>query len=301
MAMRKLKKYKPTKFKARTSHYDKEAADYAVNFIQCLCHTKGTWAGKPFELIDWQEQIVRDLFGILKKDGYRQFNTAYVEIPKKQGKQVSLDTLIPTPSGFTTMGEIKVGDTVFDETGLPCHVVAKSQIDFDEQAYRIVFKDGEVIEAGENHQWIGEKHRKPVMMTTGELYRYFQTKSYSFRIAVNGALETPEAELPVDPYLMGYWLGNGNAIKPEITVRTSDVPEVLFNIQQNTVVNNAWLNVGDSLIFRIYELKPILLESFHDKVIPPEYLRASKEQRLRLLQGLMDSVGGISGMNAHVR
>lgn len=64
MAMRKLKKYKPTKFKARTSHYDKEAADYAVNFIQCLCHTKGTWAGKPFELIDWQEQIVRDLFGI---------------------------------------------------------------------------------------------------------------------------------------------------------------------------------------------------------------------------------------------
>lgn len=86
MAMRKLKKYKPTKFKARTSHYDKEAADFAVNFIESLCHTKGTWAGKPFELIDWQKQIVRDVFGTLKKDGYRQFNTAYVEIPKKQGK-----------------------------------------------------------------------------------------------------------------------------------------------------------------------------------------------------------------------
>lgn len=84
--MRKLKKYKPTKFKARTSHYDKEAADFAVNFIESLCHTKGTWAGKPFELIDWQKQIVRDVFGTLKKDGYRQFNTAYVEIPKKQGK-----------------------------------------------------------------------------------------------------------------------------------------------------------------------------------------------------------------------
>ena len=86
MAMRKLKKYKPTKFKARTSHYDKEAADYAVAFIESLCHTKGTWAGKPFELIDWQEQIVRDLFGTLKKDGFRQFNTAFVEISKKQGK-----------------------------------------------------------------------------------------------------------------------------------------------------------------------------------------------------------------------
>ena len=84
--MRKLKKYVPTKFKAKDSTYDKEAADFAVNFIECLCHTKGTWAGEPFELIDWQEQIIRDLFGIIKPNGYRQFNTAYIEIPKKQGK-----------------------------------------------------------------------------------------------------------------------------------------------------------------------------------------------------------------------
>mgnify|MGYP003095451103 FL=1 len=84
--IRKLKKYTPTPFMAKGSHYDKALADYAVSFIQCLCHTKGTWAGKPFELIDWQEQIIRDLFGTLKPNGYRQFNTAYIEIPKKQGK-----------------------------------------------------------------------------------------------------------------------------------------------------------------------------------------------------------------------
>lgn len=84
--IRKLKKYKPTKFKAKTSVYDKDSADYAVMFIESLCHTKGTWAGKPFELIDWQEQIIRDIFGTLKPNGYRQFNTAYIEIPKKMGK-----------------------------------------------------------------------------------------------------------------------------------------------------------------------------------------------------------------------
>lgn len=84
--MRKLKNYKPTKFKAKDSYYDKEYADFAVAFIESLCHTKGTWAGKPFELMDWQEQIIRDLFGILKLNGYRQFNTAYIEIPKKNGK-----------------------------------------------------------------------------------------------------------------------------------------------------------------------------------------------------------------------
>ena len=71
---------------AKGSHYDKALADYAVGFIQCLCHTKGTWAGKPFELIDWQERIIRDLFGVVKENGYRQFNTAYIEIPKKMGK-----------------------------------------------------------------------------------------------------------------------------------------------------------------------------------------------------------------------
>lgn len=84
--LRKLKNYKPTKFKAKGSYYDKEYADFAVAFIESLCHTKGTWAGKKFELIDWQEQIIRDLFGTLKPNGYRQFNTAYIEIPKKQGK-----------------------------------------------------------------------------------------------------------------------------------------------------------------------------------------------------------------------
>ncbi len=84
--LKKLKNYKPTKFMSDDSHYDKAAADYAVNFIECLSHTKGTWAGKPFELLEWQERIIRDLFGTIKPNGYRQFNTAYIEIPKKNGK-----------------------------------------------------------------------------------------------------------------------------------------------------------------------------------------------------------------------
>jgi phage terminase large subunit-like protein len=69
-----------------TSHYDKAKADRAVAFIENLCHTKGEWAKRPFKLLPWQDTIIRDLFGIIKEDGFRQFNTAYVEIPKKQGK-----------------------------------------------------------------------------------------------------------------------------------------------------------------------------------------------------------------------
>lgn len=82
----KKKEYVPTRFMLEDSYYDEELADYAVNFIECLCHTKGTWAGKPFKLLDWQTQIIRDLFGTIKPNGYRQFNTAYIEIPKKNGK-----------------------------------------------------------------------------------------------------------------------------------------------------------------------------------------------------------------------
>ena len=84
--MRKLKKYTPSPFMLKTSHYDKDAADFVVAFIEQLKHTKGEFYKQPFELIDWQEKIIRDIFGTLKPDGYRQFTTAYIEVPKKCGK-----------------------------------------------------------------------------------------------------------------------------------------------------------------------------------------------------------------------
>lgn len=82
----KLKNYKPSRFMLPTSHYDKAKADRAVMFIENLCHTKGKWAGKRFWLLPWQEQLIRDIFGIVKPDGNRQFRTAFVEICKKVGK-----------------------------------------------------------------------------------------------------------------------------------------------------------------------------------------------------------------------
>jgi len=79
-------KYTPTPLMLSTSRYDKRRADFAVNFISMLKHTTGEWYGKPFRLMPWQEQIIRDIFGIVNEDGYRQFRTAYVEIGKKNGK-----------------------------------------------------------------------------------------------------------------------------------------------------------------------------------------------------------------------
>ena len=82
----KLKNYKPSRFMLPTCHYDAAKADRAVTFIENLRHTKGKWAGKRFWLLPWQEQIIRDVFGIVDERGNRQFRTAYVEIGKKNGK-----------------------------------------------------------------------------------------------------------------------------------------------------------------------------------------------------------------------
>lgn len=106
---RRLKSYRPSRFKAEGSVYKERFADAAVYFVNNLRHTKGRWYGDPFELIDWQEQIIRDLFGIVRKfDECRQFKTAYVEIPKKQGKSeiVAAVALLLTCADLEHGGEI---------------------------------------------------------------------------------------------------------------------------------------------------------------------------------------------------
>ena len=107
--IRKLKKYKQTIFTGKESTYNKGYADSAVNFINCLNHTKGEWFGQPFDLIDWQEQIIRDIFGTIKPNGFRQFNNAYVEIPKKQGKS----ELAAAVALLLTCGDYEHGGEVY--------------------------------------------------------------------------------------------------------------------------------------------------------------------------------------------
>lgn len=66
--------------------FDEAKANRAVSFINCLKHTKGQWRGVPFDLLPWQDKIIKDIYGTVKENGYRQYNTAYVEITKKNGK-----------------------------------------------------------------------------------------------------------------------------------------------------------------------------------------------------------------------
>ncbi len=292
-----------------TSHYDEAKANRAVKFIEMLPHTKGEWEGERFFLLPWQARIIRDVFGIVKEDGMRQFRTVYIEIPKKQGKQLSIDTLIPTPSGFVKMRDIKVGDVVFDECGQACYVIAKSSVDTEETAYRITWRDGSEIVAGARHQWCVEYiYGKTVarVMTSEEIYEkqrsihehYGDTPDgfrSCIRIHVSEPLQTKEIKLPVDPYTFGFWLGDGTSNKPYLTIFNDDVEEVLSAIpyQHTTFYPNG---EGKSMCYRFEELKPILVHNHRQKSIPQEYLFASERQRWELLAGLIDSDGSVSNV-----
>ena len=89
--------------------YDAAKAQHAVNFINCLRHTKGQWHGVPFALLPWQDQIIKELFGTVKNNGYRQYNTAYIEIPKKNGKS----ELAAAVALYMTCGDNEWGAEVY--------------------------------------------------------------------------------------------------------------------------------------------------------------------------------------------
>lgn len=293
--------------------FDESRAQRVIEFIENLKHTKGEFFNKPFKLLPWQRKIISDVFGTVRDDrpDVRQYTTAYIEIPKKMGKQLALDTPIPTPDGWKEMGELRPGDLVFDETGMPCHVVALSEIDDTEQCYRITFRDGSYIDAGERHLWNVQETRHGYadrQWTTGTIYRNLMEYRKHFagtpderrsivRIPVSAPLKTPDVELPIDPYVYGYWLGNGNSTKIELTVRTCDVNDLKKNIPYR-ISSEMMQAGGGSVVLRVPALRCILVDSFRDKVIRPEYLRSSVEQRWALLQGLMDSDGCISTVKA---
>lgn len=102
-----------------------QPADNLCAFVERLPHVKGPLAGNPIVLEPWQVFVLTTLFGWVKPDGKRRFRRAYVEVPRGNGKALAADTLIPTPTGFRPMADLKVGDQVFDEKGsrLSCVLV----------------------------------------------------------------------------------------------------------------------------------------------------------------------------------
>jgi 5S rRNA maturation endonuclease (ribonuclease M5) len=214
------------------------------------------------------------------------------------GKRATIDSVIPTPSGWTTLGGISVGDEVIDRFGNPVNVTYVSPIEPNPDAYRVTFSDGNFIDADAEHQWytetLNEREKRKIgkVRTTAEirdtLISNRSTKAFNHAIPTTKPLNLPEVKLPIAPYTLGAWLGDGTTIDGSIC---SEDEEVLESIRNDGYVVRKRESTPN--MYGILGLQAQLKECglYGNKHIPAIYSRASYEQRLALVQGLMDTDG----------
>jgi phage terminase large subunit-like protein len=287
----------------------------------------------PFVLTPANTFIVGSLFGWKQASGYRRFREAYIEMGKGNAKALAIDTPIPTPEGWRTMGDLHVGDIVFDERGRPVPIIAESQLAYAHDCFEVVFDDGSTIVADAEHLWFTEQRtfigdrgasKRGVprnrrgrwrlgIRTTAEIaatLRYpngkYQSANHSIPLA--GPLGTDFSPLPIPPYVLGAWLGDGDSDAARLTISDADA-ELLehvaacgVSVGERRQATTATIRTPRYRIGGTGRSKPGSLNATlrqmgmfaRPKHIPGAYLRAAVDQRLALLQGLMDTDGHIT-------
>lgn len=301
--------------------FDMKKFDFVESIFHSVKHFKGRSYGKRFDLSPWEAFIVANLYCFLvkKEEEYtdpetgeikvkrkyvRRFRNAYISLSRKSGKLLSLDTPIPTPEGWSTMGDLKVGDYVFGADGKPVKVLFKSDVDYSPEAYRITFEDGTTVDACADHQWFIKKRDKkpPRVWTTKELFNSTYKRlrrdgkgwEYLCRVPMAQPVEYSAKNLSLDPYILGVWLGDGTLGKGQISTdeRDLDMYDYLNEILGQPHMRKDKRGHGVCLDYHL-PLKNKLEELgvLNNKHIPQVYLQGSVEQRMALLQGLMDTDG----------
>ncbi|WP_183322335.1 replicative DNA helicase [Flexivirga oryzae] len=191
------------------------------------------------------------------------------------GKALALDTPLPTPTGWTTMGEVNVGDRLIAADGTPTTVVAATEVMTGRPCYEVEFSDGTVIVADEQHQWLTDTRSGggSAVRTTREIA---DSAGLEHSVQLAGPVELPEADLPVRPYAFGAWLARGDAASAVIDVADDELMMLLEG--QGGASPDELASLG-------------VLGNRH---VPMAYLRAGAAQRWDLLAGLLDAVGTVT-------
>ncbi|MBC6456449.1 replicative DNA helicase [Actinomadura sp. HBU206391] len=245
------------------------------------------------------------------------------------GKALALNTPLPTPDGWTTMGQVQVGDRLLAADGSPTRVVGATEVMAGRPCYEITFEDGSAVIADAEHQWLTDTHasrraaRAAAAPERGGRRRVFASVKTTRQIAATirhptgdrrlnhsvvntRQLELPERDLVLAPYALGAWLGGGHTAAARITTAE---PEILVRIeaagvQPVPVMGSTYAlqlpcpkgTRGHGTVQAILRKLGVLDE----RRVPAAYLRASAAQRRALLAGLLD-VGGTVARGGRVR
>jgi deoxycytidine triphosphate deaminase len=234
-------------------------------------------------------------------------------VARLEGKALALDTEIPTTRGWRTMGEIRPGDLVFDETGWPTVVINATSEIHGRPCREVVFSDGSTVVCDAAHEWsISDKNgrrgcaRKERVVTTAQIAdSLFARRERNHEVRLAGAIQYPERELPIDPYVLGVWIGDGTRTKAEITCADREILDEIelagYAVAQQRTRPLTYRIGGVGRTRDVLTGRMEQNESFSStlrwtgllgqKVIPADYLCASVAQREALLAGLMDTDG----------
>lgn len=212
------------------------------------------------------------------------------------GKSQPLDALVYTPSGPRRIGDIAVGDYVSGSNGKPVKVLGVYPQGV-KPLCRITFRDGTSTTASPDHLWqtaatgAGMRWKKRILRTSE--MRDWMAKGKTLSIpTMSGPWETQEVALPIDPYFMGLFLGDGCHQKYSVAITTTDQETIdyLLGLGFKFKAPISYRAPGTQMA---HALRALGLENLTsaDKFVPDLYLKGSAEQRLLLLQGLMDSDG----------
>jgi deoxycytidine triphosphate deaminase len=236
-------------------------------------------------------------------------------VARLEGKALALDTEVPTSRGWRTIAEIQPGDVVFDEDGFPCVVLNATPPMQGRPCRRVSFSDGTTVVADAEHLWrtIAKRdrehgRRETRVVTTDRIASSLRVRGeFNHHVPLAGAVWFPVRDLPIDPYVLGVWIGDGTSTKAEITCADAGILEevaaagyavapqrtrpLVYRIGGTGRTRDARTGRyrrNDSLSSRLRDM-----ELLGRKRIPAAYLTASIEQRTALLQGLMDTDGYI--------
>lgn len=314
------------------AYFDPKQALKAQKFIEKICtHPKGRLKGQPLILEKWQlNNIVYPLFGWRRKDdGNRLFKKLIFSVARKNGKLLGMKTPILTANrGWATVETLKLGDQVFSVDGQPSTVISLTQPE-TRPCYCVTFANGESIVAADTHDWtvvsrVGlsskkgsaataenketeidfpwwadyctDGKQKVRKLTTEQLaskVTYGSRNDRNFYVVMPDPLQFPAQNLPIDPYVLGYWLGNGNHAhhKSQISAHLDDAEEIReYFVKAGFDCSSVRNPKGETAAFTAYKLNRDV--NFED--IPECYFLGSVSQREALIQGLLDSDGHIS-------